>query len=359
MYRMAVIDDEYIVVEGIKAILSRQNFEVEIVGAAYDGISGLEMLRDTKPDIVISDIRIPGLDGLSLVEEAREFLPDSQFIMVSGYTEFEYARRALTLGVRAYIDKPITIEKISSALTDAIEQLSVLRAGKKQEEQEMQQQIARQEFNQALSRMIHAVNHNNSNDLTGTAHQAIQALNHQNLDVLEYCQESFKLLCVIEGVYLEHQKQQAREIIVSYADLEKICSSQDMDNYTLKIIDNIAGKLKATKCCSSNRTIRQLLEYIEKNYHRDIGLNELADQTGMNPAYLSMLFKDEVGMSYIKYLTSLRIDKAKELLIAGYKVNEVSEMIGYSNYRYFTNKFKQLTGCTPGEYREGACGQCK
>ena len=356
MYRMAVIDDEYIVVEGIKAILDRQKFDVEIVGAAYDGISGLEMLRDTKPDIVISDIRIPGLDGLSLVEEAREFLPDSQFIMVSGYTEFEYARRALTLGVRAYIDKPITIEKISAALHDAIEQLNALRAGKRQEELELQLQTARLDFNHALSRMIHAVNHNRADELTENTKQAIEALHRQNLDVLEYCQESFKLLCVIEGVFLEHQKQQAREIIVSYADLDKIYSCQDMDKYTLEAIGNIAGKLKAATCCSSNRTIRQLLEYIGQNYHRDIGLNELADQTGMNPAYLSMLFKDEVGMSYIKYLTSLRIDKAKELLIAGHKVNEVSELIGYSNYRYFTNKFKQLTGCTPGEYREGACG---
>lgn len=354
MYRMAVIDDEYIVVEGIKAILSRQNFDVEIVGSAYDGISGLEMLREKKPDIVISDIRIPGLDGLSLVEEAREFLPESQFIMVSGYTEFEYARRALTLGVRAYIDKPITIDKISVALNDAIEQLSTIRADRKQEERELRLLAARQDYNQSLNTMIHAVNHNDAELLSETARQAIASLNLQELEVLEYCQESFKLLCVIEGVYLEHQKQQAREIIVSYADLDKICTCEDMDKYTLEAIDSIAVKLRATQCCSSNRTVRQLLEFIDQNYHRDIGLNELADQTGMNPAYLSMLFKDEVGMSYIKYLTGLRIDKAKELLIAGHKVTEVSEMVGYSNYRYFTNKFKQITGTTPGEYREGA-----
>ena len=91
--------------------------------------------------------------------------------------------------------------------------------------------------------------------------------------------------------------------------------------------------------------------YLDEHYDQDIGLSELADRAGMSTAYLSVLFKTEVGTSYVKYLTDLRIKKAKKLLQDGYKVNEVSEMVGYNNYRYFCDIFKKHEGMTPNEYK--------
>ena len=67
----------------------------------------------------------------------------------------------------------------------------------------------------------------------------------------------------------------------------------------------------------------------------DIGLTELAAHVNINPAYLSMLFKEQVGMSYIKYLTKIRMEKAKELLRNGEKATDVGEKVGYRDYRYF------------------------
>lgn len=71
MYRLVVIDDEYIVVQGIKALLSRLKLDYEVVGAAYDGIQGLEVIRNEKPDVVITDIRIPGLRACLLSKLPR------------------------------------------------------------------------------------------------------------------------------------------------------------------------------------------------------------------------------------------------------------------------------------------------
>ena len=70
----------------------------------------------TAPDLVITDIRIPGMDGLSMIEAAKEFCEDTVFVVISGYTEFEYARKALRLGVKGYIDKPISIDKLNDVL---------------------------------------------------------------------------------------------------------------------------------------------------------------------------------------------------------------------------------------------------
>lgn len=77
----------------------------------------------------------------------------------------------------------------------------------------------------------------------------------------------------------------------------------------------------------------------------------------MSTTYLSILFKSEVGMSYVKYLTKFRIDRVKELIWEGYKVYEVSEMVGYNNYRYFSDIFKKYTGHTPKTYKSSVWGE--
>mgnify|MGYP002226863854 CR=1 FL=1 len=96
--------------------MPEKKLEYEVVGCAYDGIHGLEVIRETAPDLVITDIRIPGMDGLSMIEAAKEFCEDTVFVVISGYTEFEYARKALRLGVKGYIDKPISIDKLNDVL---------------------------------------------------------------------------------------------------------------------------------------------------------------------------------------------------------------------------------------------------
>ena len=119
MIKAVLIDDEYIVVEGLKAIINWNEFGIEVVGSASDGVSGLELIEAQKPDIVFTDITMPSMNGLTLIEKAKKVIPNSVFIIFSGYNEFEYARSAITLGVIDYLDKPVTTEKIEEALTKA------------------------------------------------------------------------------------------------------------------------------------------------------------------------------------------------------------------------------------------------
>lgn len=99
--------------------------------------------------------------------------------------------------------------------------------------------------------------------------------------------------------------------------------------------------------------ITHILDYINQNYSQDFGLNEMAEMVHMNHAYLSILFKDEVGISFVRYLTQIRMAHAKELLLKGAKVQEVSEAVGYNNYRYFCNIFKKEEGVTPMQFKGG------
>jgi two-component system response regulator YesN len=103
---------------------------------------------------------------------------------------------------------------------------------------------------------------------------------------------------------------------------------------------------------NKNEAVERAKRYIEQHFMRDLSLNDVSDHVGLNPTYLSVLFKEVMGESYIKFLTRYRMEHAKELLRKGAKVNDVSEMVGYRTYRHFAEVFKKYTGQTPGQYKE-------
>lgn len=98
--------------------------------------------------------------------------------------------------------------------------------------------------------------------------------------------------------------------------------------------------------------IERALRFIHLNYETELSLQEVAEHSNMSSTYFSVLFKEQMGESYIKYVTKLRIEQAKKLLKNGAKVNEVSEKVGYYNYRHFSVLFKKHVGMTPGKYRD-------
>ena len=349
MHRLVVIDDEYIVVEGIKALISRMKLDYEVAGAAYDGIHGLELVRRENPDVVITDIRIPGMDGLSLIEAAKETCPDTAFVVISGYSEFVYAQRALALGVKGYIDKPITADK----LKDVFERIEKERERTQHEDSEKARQNRRQyeELEKIFEVGIKSITDGDSGEFRRYSRQVIDSLKKLYPELSEFRREFYKHLCVLSDVLIESQKQVERSTLVSYQEMEKCDSFEKVQEYGEGVLSDIEKHLTADQTGSRHRVILELLNFLEEHYHEDIGLGELADRAGMSTAYLSVLFKAEVGTSYVKYLTDLRMKKAKKLLQDGYKVHEVSELVGYNNYRYFCDIFKKHEGMTPNEYK--------
>lgn len=99
--------------------------------------------------------------------------------------------------------------------------------------------------------------------------------------------------------------------------------------------------------------IEQIKEYIRERFDKEISLNEIAAEFYLNPYYLSQLFKKKTGMTYQSYVTSLRIEKAKQLLWEDqYKIYEIAELTGYNDTAYFSKIFEKNTGCRPSEYKK-------
>lgn len=348
MKRVVVVDDEYIVVAGIKAMIAREKMDFEVVGFAYDGIEGLKVILEEKPDLVISDIRMPGMDGLSLIEEAREYTPDTIFVVLSGYQEFEYARRALQLGVKGYIDKPITMEKVRETMEMAETEIAL----RKKVSKETLADKHKKEYQNLSQELMKTVEEADAEMYKVILSDTLEVLKKYADSLEEYKKESYKMVCLALGIYFENRKERKEEQhFPSYQNLENMNTYEEVDTFAVEIFKSMMQKLSVAKMGGMHRTVEKLLDYINLNYCRDIGLAELADMVEMNPAYLSILFKEEVGMSYIKYLTKTRMEHAKEFLNEGYKVAEVSEKVGYSNYRYFCDIFKKNLGQTPNEYK--------
>ena len=117
MLRVFLAEDESIVRESLRDNIPWNEYGYEFVGEAGDGEVALPLIRKTSPDLLITDIRMPFLDGLALTHIVKKEMPQMRVIVISGYDDFEYARRALTEGVDQYIMKPITRKTMWEALT--------------------------------------------------------------------------------------------------------------------------------------------------------------------------------------------------------------------------------------------------
>ena len=122
MYKVLLADDERIILEGISNVIDWKSLDTELVATARNGIEAYEKIAEHRPHIVISDIRMPGMNGLELAEKVRADFPDTQFIVLSGFSEFEYARCAMQYGVKNYLLKPCNeadiIETVNSTIND-------------------------------------------------------------------------------------------------------------------------------------------------------------------------------------------------------------------------------------------------
>ncbi len=335
MHTLVIIDDEYIVVEGIKAIITQQHIDYSVAGFAYNGIDGQKLIYEKRPDVVITDIRMPGMDGLSLIESCREFLPSADYIIISGYTEFEYARRALTLGVSNYLDKPVTIRK----LTDAINKINkktgrLVKDGKLCEAEE---------------RVIDAAVTEDPGLMTESFEVMLSRYKKIYTEPDEFRQEIFKILAAVTEI-INEKLPSPKALHAGYAEIEKY-TDIEVEQYARKIISQIATVLIGKSYGNPHQLVSQVIRIIAEKYNTDIGLNEIADMVRLNPAYLCMLFRENVGISYVKYLTDVRVKKACELLHSGYQISQVSSMVGYHDYHYFSYIFKKQTGMTPNEYK--------
>ena len=123
MTRVFLVDDEIIMRDSLRTLFSRLGDAYQLVGEAPDGEIAFPMVLETHPDILMTDICMPFVDGLELAERVRKEMPDIKIMMISGYDDSTYLERANAIGVQAYIRKPITREMLLRVLDRMVQGL--------------------------------------------------------------------------------------------------------------------------------------------------------------------------------------------------------------------------------------------
>jgi two-component system response regulator YesN len=238
------------------------SLDCEVTGDAENGQEGLVLIRKTQPDIVITDIRMPGLDGLEMIGQLNKEESGAVFIIISAHSDFSYAQQAMRYGVADYLVKPFTDAEMVNSLKSAC-----IRVDER-----------KQEF--ILSQRLEAV-------------------------------EKSKLIA-----------------FSSYLSGEE-------------------GKIK-------QEYARRTIQYIKDHYEENIQVPSIANALKVSESHLSKVFKETMHATIGEYLTQYRIKEACRLLKnPDYRINEVSDKVGYTDQRYFSVTFKRIMGVTPGNFRDG------
>ena len=141
-YKLVIIDDNPTTVKSLSECFDWAALDVQVGGVAYDGIAGMELIRKVKPDLIITDINMPDVDGLSMIEQLFDELQSTKTIIITGYDEFQYASRAIKLSVFDFILKPIDDAELERAVRLAIDSL-VKERSKSSELQQMHEYVRR------------------------------------------------------------------------------------------------------------------------------------------------------------------------------------------------------------------------
>ena len=133
MYKVLLVDDEYMITEGLKRLIPFEKWDMEVVATANHADDALEYVREHPVDIVISDVNMPDKTGLEMIQEMKDLLPDAYYILLSGYQEFDYVKKAMNLSVVDYLVKPVDkvelghlLEKIVTQLREKVQEPEIL-----------------------------------------------------------------------------------------------------------------------------------------------------------------------------------------------------------------------------------------
>jgi two-component system response regulator YesN len=120
-FKVILVDDEQIIVEGLKKVVPWLRYDCEVVAVASDGESGARAIRTYRPDILFTDIKMPNIDGLTMLAGLRSEFPEMSVVVLTGYSDFSYAQQAIRLGVSRFLLKPSKMDEIEEALESIVE----------------------------------------------------------------------------------------------------------------------------------------------------------------------------------------------------------------------------------------------
>lgn len=368
-YTVLIVDDEMMPRKVLKEHLPWDTLKVSQVFLASDGLEAIEQARQCTPDIIISDVKMPRMDGLKMAAAIREFCPRCQFIFLSGYSDKEYLKGAIKLKAASYVEKPIDLEEITQALTDVIRELDTIQAEDSPKDQSRMFFHGSQEpdLDSPLSDKVFQ----GSQDQLDSIASRIRERNQSDTEsILRRLYHEIQQCEGTDPAYLRHFYRQIIFLFLTAAEdynITSITQNADFYLYTAAGQDTLAqlwdtlfqiSRIYFTACASRDTDIVSRVDrYLEQHYQNsDLTVQDAAHDLGFTNTYLCAAYKKSCGKTINQHLTQIRILHAKELLAgSSQRLYEVAKNVGYADGKYFTRLFTRETGLSPKEYRERHC----
>ena len=235
MYRVILIDDEQIIVEGLRRVIKWNEYNCEVVGTANDAETGTELIQKLHPHIVFTDIRMPGKDGLTMVAGLRSEFPNMQVAILTGYRDFSYAQEAIRLGVARFLLKPSKMDDIKEALRVMTSRLDAMP----QEEEEHTANAGSFIVNQAVSFMEE--NYQQKLTLQDVADKCYVSQWHLSKLLNRYAEKSF--YDILNGIRIQKAKDLLKNPQLKIGDISEMVGYADTAHFarTFKKLEGMSA----------------------------------------------------------------------------------------------------------------------
>jgi len=357
MYSVLLVDDDLAALYMLKRFKKWGEYGFSLEGEACDGKEALRKLAGKEYDLIITDIKMPGMDGIEFVQELRGRKDDTCIVFWSTHSDFQFARQGIRFGVFEYMTKPLE----EAALTDILVRAGAFLAEKKAREERLKSSGKAQEEDNGV---YYPVDHENliiSYILTAdprlkeaTAETFREICNLYDRDsgkvrvlantllynIKTRIDEKFPWLKKVEGPIVSGGITGSGEI----SPMEEEFSAQ---------LSEIKEKILKYQLNHSDSIIRRICQCVIDNIESEVNLEFIANEVHISKDYVGKLFKQKVMCNFNDYVTKMKMEHAKYLILSGDLKNyEISERLGYKKADYFSSLFKAYTGLTPSEYKK-------
>ena len=340
--KILIADDEKISREGIRDCIDWPKYDMEAVYCAKDGKEALDYILEHPIDVLITDIRMPVMDGLDLIRQVHRKNIDISVIIISGYDDFSYAQKAIQFGVSEYLLKPFSIEELINALNSISKKRAqnISRIHVDIKEKEDFDVNNREQFNEINEGIVAALKENDKDVMNDHSKQM------RNLFILNgYSLELYKRM-MIKSIHIINDAERLMEIADAQSDKDVKERYQLFLNEIFDYVDMIEDE-------HSGSLVRKTKQIVLDNYSdKELTLNSIAESLNVTPNYLGRLFKQQSGTAFSDHVEQIRMQQAQKLLKeTNKKIYEVALECGYNDGQYFAKVFKKYTGKTPNSFR--------
>lgn len=321
MIRAIVVDDEEFTRDNMISCIDWESSGVVITGTASDGPSALSLILKECPDLVLIDIKMPGMSGLDVIEKVHEQELFPSFIIISGYDDFCYAQRAIQMGIDGYLLKPFRPKDLMNVIEQSVSKLSSVKKlsgqgailsvyqdffHKQEESERFRISYPAEEEHEVIRYLLTAASPKAAEAAAERFIDAAFAQNSHLALVLDCCMLLYAEICRV----LFERCSRLQENLFLQANAQTEISRDSLYAMLCTIIRSAFARLDTYR--ESNQLVKRAVEYLRK----------------------------------------VRIEKARLLLAdTSLRISDISASVGFSDSRYFSQVFKKTTGLTPQEYR--------